>query len=677
MKKFIKNICAAALSGVFVLGAVGCDGGSQSGSHLPADPDVTTWSTVSPDGSITAAMSLESTGGLFYTVTKDDTTVVEKSALGFTIREDDLNFLTVDDVQTERITGSYDNISGKSAHVEYDCNQTKVTFKGWDFYFDVTMRAYDDGYAFRYGIRAINGGSGTITVESEDTEFALPQDSVVWAQPHQSPAPNRGDFVTYEESYRRRVSNSLDDLVITMPMLYQVDGTEIYSMITESGLIGSGFYGSHLSESQENSGTGILQTVHAPGGRADPDNVIAYPFESPWRLGITGTLKTVQESELVEKVYDDAEYWKPDNYDELSPEEQEIYNYDWVESGVVAWNWLMYKNAGQNDWALQRQYVDLAYEMGWKYTILDGGWNANFNEGQFLDFMDYANERGIKVIVWCDALADFGNGNIKILTFKLDTWESYGIAGIKIDFFDGLLATNPSHQGEDKETIEWYETIYQETAKRKMIVNCHGCNKPTGERRVYPNVISREAIRGNENISVDSTITVNGLFVRAVVGPTDFTPVVTPLSNGLTMGHQMALAILYECGAPSMADFAETYTDMSGGSELAVTDFYEAIPSLRDETVFLCGQLDRYYVAAVRVGNEWFIAGANTILETDVTFDFSFLGDGTYSGYLYTDRERRNDEIVKTAVNDITKESRAEVTIPENGGFVYHLIKDR
>ena len=210
-----------------------------------------------------------------------------------------------------------------------------------------------------------------------------------------------------------------------------------------------------------------------------------------------------------------------------------------------------------------------------------------------------------------------------------------------------------------------------------MIVNCHGCNKPTGERRVYPNVISREAIRGNENISVDSTITVNGLFVRAVVGPTDFTPVVTPLSNGLTMGHQMALAILYECGAPSMADFAETYTDMSGGSELAVTDFYEAIPSLRDETVFLCGQLDRYYVAAVRVGNEWFIAGANTILETDVTFDFSFLGDGTYSGYLYTDRERRNDEIVKTAVNDITKASRAEVTIPENGGFVYHLIKDR
>lgn len=680
MKKTFRNFLAVLLSGVFLLGGVGCDAGTNAAVQ-PADPDVQTWNTVSPDASITATMYLESTGGLYYTVTKDDTTVVEKSALGFTIREDDLNFLAVDDVQTERITGSYDNISGKFSHVEYDCNQTKVTFKGWDFYFDVTMRAYDDGYAFRYGIRAIDGSSGTITVESEDTEFAIPDNSTVWSQQHQSPDPNKGDFVTYEEVYRRRVSNGLADLTIQMPLLYQVNGTEIYSMITESGLIGSGLYGSQLSESQENSGTGILQTIHSPGGRADPDNEIAYPFESPWRLGITGTLKTVQESELVEKVYDDAEYWKPDNYAELSPEEQEIYNYDWVEPGVTAWSWLVYhlENVPQNDWNLQREYVDLAYEMGWEYTLLDGGWNNNFNEAQFLNFMDYANEKGIKVLVWCDAMAHFANGNVNVLRYKLDEWASYGIAGIKIDFFDGLTATTPTtHQGEDIETIKWYETIYQETAKRKMIVNCHGSNKPTGERRIYPNVISREAIRGNEFTSVVSTFTVNSLFVRSVVGATDFTPVVTPLSNGLTMGHQMALAILYECGTPSMADYASAYTNhVIGEGELAVTEFYEAIPSLRDETVFVCGQLDRYYVAAVRAGNEWFIAGANTILETDVTFDFSFLGDGTYSGYLYTDRERKNDEIVKTAVSGVTKDAKGEVTIAENGGFVYHLKKDR
>ena len=32
---------------------------------------------------------------------------------------------------------------------------------------------------------------------------------------------------------------------------------------------------------------------------------------------------------------------------------------------------------------------------------------------------------------------------------------------------------------------------------RKMVVVCHGSNKPTGERRVYPNVLSREAVMGN------------------------------------------------------------------------------------------------------------------------------------------------------------------------------------
>ena len=53
-------------------------------------------------------------------------------------------------------------------------------------------------------------------------------------------------------------------------------------------------------------------------------------------------------------------------------------------------------------------------------------------------------------------------------------------------------------QMEDKQTIQQYDDFYKIAAKHHMVVNCHGCNKPTGERRKYPNVINREAIRGNE-----------------------------------------------------------------------------------------------------------------------------------------------------------------------------------
>ena len=99
----------------------------------------------------------------------------------------------------------------------------------------------------------------------------------------------------------------------------------------------------------------------------------------------------------------------------------------------------------------------------------------------------------------------------------------------------------------------------KECAKRKMVVNCHGSNKPTGERRIYPNVLNREGIKGNENKSVDAATIVNSMFTRMVVGPTDFTPTVDPLSKGMTIGSQIACSVLYESGLPSMADHPQTY----------------------------------------------------------------------------------------------------------------------
>ena len=74
------------------------------------------------------------------------------------------------------------------------------------------------------------------------------------------------------------------------------------------------------------------------------------------------------------------------------------------------------------------------------------------------------------------------------------------------------------------------------------------------------------------------------MFIRTVVGPTDFTPVVDPLSNGLTKAQQMALAVLYESGVNTMADVRSAYLDSE------VRDFYMSVPALRDETLFLGGE---------------------------------------------------------------------------------------
>lgn len=66
---------------------------------------------------------------------------------------------------------------------------------------------------------------------------------------------------------------------------------------------------------------------------------------------------------------------------------------------------------------------------------------------------------------------------------------------------------------------------------------------------------------GNEFKTIDAATTVNELFTRAVIGPSDFTPVVVPYGNAITGAHQMALSVLFETGTPSMADKANTYYD--------------------------------------------------------------------------------------------------------------------
>lgn len=682
MKKYVKHIICAilALAVVPLFAACGNKNDNAERTDFPEPTDKSSWQVASPDGSIKSDIVMNAEGKLLYSVKKGNTTVVDSSSLGMSILEDDFRLLDVESSDMKRITGSYENKSGKHASVNYDCNELTLTFKGWSFYFDVVMRCYDDGYAFRYNIRAIDGSSGVMTVESENSEFALPENSVMWTQVYK-PIFNWVTSFAYEEPYVRRRSDGVSvGEYLSFPTLYRAGNSDVYSLLTESELIGSGYYGSYLTAPDGMSNSGVLQTVMTPAGVQTDNDRIEYPFSSPWRVGITGDLKTVVESELTEKLYDDSAsaLWTPDGYEG----DAEDY-WDWVDPGVTAWSWLYQQKCAGSDYttvagtvsgkwhqennAIHRDYVDLAAEMGWKYVLLDGGWNQD--QTQATEFMKYAHDKGIGVFVWCDALNSFSNGNADVLKTKLDKWKALGVDGIKIDFFDGQEAVGNKHQGEDVDTIKWYETVYQECAKRQMLVNPHGCNKPTGERRKYPNVINREAVYGGEKQNIPSSYTVMSMYTRGVVGPTDFTPMVKNMaSSGASMIHNMALATLYESGAPSFGDWVAEYRDEN------VKSYYAALKALHDDTVFLCGTPDRFYCAAIKMGDDWFVACINGIIESDVSFDFGFLEGGTYSADIYTESAKGATEVTKTT-ESVTSSSNKTIKVFEDGGFVIHLKK--
>lgn len=682
MKKRLK-FCAAVLS-VLLLSAslVGCANGANGGKDDGIKDIAKTFTVKSPDGTVKAETVLNKSGSLFYRVFKENVAIVEYSALGFTLDEEDLSTgLTFEKKEEKEISLSYTNISGKSHNVECKANETVLTLRGTQFYLDVTIRVYDDGYAFRYGIRDVNGDSGTATVSEENSQFAIPLNSRMWLQEYRG-NPSGTNCFSYEDPYVRIKSESVTGKTISMPVLYKAGTSDYWSLVTESELIGSGYYGSFLKEVETEQGSGKLQTVPSPAGVQNPNNIIEYPFTSPWRLGITGTLDTVVESELVEKLYDDAEYWKPDDYETLSETEKATYDYDWVETGAGAWSWLQYYNTRKNNpnyaqssLTLQREYVNFAKEMGWKYCILDGGWKDGLNKTNFKKFTQDAHEKGIKIMVWANGLEDLGH-DVATLRSTLKNWKDLGIDGIKLDFLDGSQSTNPTHQSEDIDTIKWYETIYQETATVQMVVNCHGSNKPTGERRKYPHVISREGIMGDESYKTSGLSNVNAMFTRAVVGPSDFTPLVQtgvlidgwPNNSDTTMGQQMALAVLYESGVVSMADSIAQYRDVQ------ICDFYKNLPVARDETKFIGGEPEDYYCAAIRFGDDWYVAGINAFGARNINFDYAFLDDGNYTAEIFTDGNDRHS--VKNESKTVTKSSNETINMASNGGFVVKLTKN-
>ena len=719
MKKTVCKLFAVALAVCMLLTIAACnpDGNPIIQKALEAR-ETNSWEVSSPDTSIKVSVGMDSAGNVYYSVNKDGVAVVDKSALGLDIREDDLNSLAFDKKTVRRITGSYSNITGKHSEVEYDAMELQLTFKSWKHTLDVYLRAYDDGYAFRYKLDSAGGGK-TAKIDEEKSSFTIPTSSLVWRQVYKpytdftviDALKNENlDTFAYERSSYDYIpaSGILQNDQIAFPVLYRPDVNEdVYSLVTESAVVGSGFYGSILQATAVGDDELRLQTVPTPAGSIEDDGYVSLPFTSPWRVGITGTLQTVVESELVEKVYDDAEYWKPDNYDELSDKEKEIYNYDWVDPDVCAWSWIVYRAADQKNFAIHKAYLDKAAEMGWKYLLLDGSWSAEYkirgdsdkpedskSTGNFQEdgitkegvpedwdkFIEYANEKGIKIIVWGDALRTFGNGDYNVLCDVLDKWVAMGVAGVKLDFWDGERQLRdghqiPTHRCEDSANMEWYETVYQECAKRKLLVNCHGCNKPTGERRVYPNVINREGIYGAEMNRNTATGTINQLFTRAVIGPSDFTPLVKPKGHQFTTGFMISLPILFE----GMTTVGDTIVNLNYAP---IQDLYRALPTARDDTRFLCGEPDEYFCAAVRAGDEWFIACVNGPVDIGsktrkVTVDLSFLGEGTFDGYLYEDGPLGTDKrttIIKTAASH-TSADKLEIEVGESGGFVIHLKK--
>jgi len=317
----------------------------------------------------------------------------------------------------------------------------------------------------------------------------------------------------------------------------------------------------------------------------------------------------------------------------------QIADTSWIKPGKVAWDWWNDRNLAGVDFKpgvntqTYKFFIDFAARFGIEYIILDEGWYKTGNLLQVTPALDmpallaYARSKNVGVILWAvwKTLAD---------QFEpaLAQFEAWGIKGVKVDFM----------QRDDQPVIDFYHRVARELARRKMLVDFHGGQRPALMTRTWPNIISTEGVKGLEHLkwsnASDPEHNVTLPFTRMFLGPMDYTPGAMlnatrdrfkvvfkqPMSLG-TRCHQIAMYVVYESPLQMLADSPTNYL-----REVETTEFLRLIPTVWDETRVLDARIGDYVVVARRKGQDWFVGAMNDWTARELEIDLaSFLPPAT------------------------------------------------
>lgn len=607
----------------------------------------------SPNGKITATVTLDE-GQLSYTVHKDGHLLVTPSPLGLKTTNVDLTQgLSLVSSDTVVIDNPYSLPVGKQSQYRDHCHMLSVVTERSSLRQTVQFRLYDDGFAFRYVIPKSRSLSRVVlTEEASRIRMANFSNSLACKFIGNIQSPN----YPYEGHY---------DLYTTWSALLQAgdrrfnaptlasDGQD-YLLLSEAD--NRGIFCSSFVKAENRKGEFSFAWTGEVKDYAEDKKqsvICALPAYTPWRMVVAGDLATVFETTMTENLC------PPTVIDDMS----------WIKPGVAAWYW---GGSDGNKTDIQKVYggiregeydhADFAAEMGWPYTLIDGGWSAEWVPS----LVKHAQEKGVECLLWQTAKLsdsqDFSNDNMEK---TLKQWADWGIKGIKIDFWE-----DDSH-----ETMIRMENLLKLCGKYKMMVNYHGCTRPSGLRRTYPYLMTQEGICGGEtNFWWPSNITgahhLDIIFTRNVVGAADYTPgdfasFYGSILTGQSMGHHMALLTAFESGITHIAECPENLRHFLG------KDIMKRLPTVWDESRLLEGKLLKYATIARRSGEDWWVSGLCTDARNcKLTFDF--LEEGrTYTAYIYRDGTCRSD--LKFNKVQVKKGSSLNIKELSEGGFLVQV----
>lgn len=638
---------------------------------------VSAWEDVhklaSPNGQITLEISSGET--FVYSVSVSGKPILKDAIAALDLSINDVN--QTNGVNVYKVTRTKvdktltPHVQQKSQHIKEHYNQITLAFnQNWL----LTFRLFDQGLGYRFSTTS----GGDIRVLSETAEFNFGQDLNVLF-------PEEKSFISHNERlYLPMQLNAIKpSQFASLPLL--VDGGDFKLVISETGL--KDYPGMWLKGDSGNVLKGIFpKYVIKTELKKESDrneNVLQRAAFNAKSVKLTQGIGRHYPWRMLAIAQNDAELLT-NELSYLLADELAI-DPSWIKPGQVAWDWWNANNihgvdfkAGINT-ETYKYYIDFAAKYGIEYIVLDEGWHhldSVLNVVDDIDveaIIDYGKSKNVDVILWV-IWKTLDNE----LTLALDSFEQWGAAGIKVDFM----------QRDDQAMVNYYWKIAKEAANRQLLVDFHGSYKPAGLRRAYPNVITREGVRGLEHnkwadyITAEHNLTLP--FIRQVAGPMDYTPGAMvnsqpdnfrivfnrPMSK-TTRAHQIAMYVVYESPLQMLADSPSNYLN-----EHESTAFISKIPTVWDETIVISAKLSDHIITARRSGNEWFIAAMGNSEVRNFNIDLPFLETGMYQLKTIVDGPNADKYAsdYQVASMEVSKSTKLNLVLAPSGGWVGHLI---
>ncbi len=604
-------------------------------STLAHSSDADAAKITSPDGNVAVEFELKDCddvkGCPVYSITYRGKAVVNESRLGLTIKGGSLSSgFEIVGLQDSSKSTTWKPVYGERSTVRDNYRELSVNLRETASprrRLILTFRAYDEGVAFCYTIPK-QAAMQDVTIARENSEFRFPADHTAWAVYSAQGRYAEVRLSQIKSGCERPLTiRAAEDTYIALAEARLVD----YARMKLAPLSGHG---------------NALVSKLSSSVRSE------LPLTTPWRVVMLAASpgQLLENNDLLLNLNDPCA----------------IADTSWIKPGKVIREVTLTTVGGKTcvDFAVKHNLQYVEFDAGWyghEYSAASDATTVTVDPKRSPGPLDlpevirYAKQRDIGIILYVNRRA-----LERQLDVVLPLLQQWGIKGVKYGFVN---------VGSQRWT-SWLHEAVRKAAKYRLMVDVHDEYRPSGYSRTYPNLMTQEGIAGDETSpSNEQTLTI--LFTRMIAGAGDNTVCYynERVARNANHAYQLAKTVClyspwqflywYDRPVASPAKKGGAGSSQSQMGDEPEIEFFDAVPTVWDDTKVIDGRIGCYAVIARRAGASWFIGcmNAKTPRTLDVPLDFLTAGQ-EYVAHVYSHSPdvatRTHVKIERIAVNSAT-----------------------